>query len=183
MWFRILRSKYVKLLSRVPLVTWQCRVFKFVTTSWHQMSRVPLVTWRIVRRVLVDIVLFGLSLAELQLFTLQLLKHKPVTCLLVVSWRELNCTAVETGLWLVLHWNWAWSLCSLLFITSRPYSLVNTLLNSSSLRCSGIVLTELLHSNCLTHHCWLHRIWLLWDRCLAMAIPRCRGYVHYRSVG
>jgi hypothetical protein len=54
--------------------------------------------------------LFGLSLAELQLFTSQLITYKPVTCLLVhncgllvVGWRELNCSEL-VSYWLVLNW-------------------------------------------------------------------------------
>jgi hypothetical protein len=48
--------------------------------------------------------LFDLSLAELQLFTLQLITHKPVTCLLifncgvlVISWTELSCRELDSG--------------------------------------------------------------------------------------
>jgi hypothetical protein len=161
-------------------------------------------------------VLFGLSFAELQLFTLQL--YSTLTwdtlfyfsilycpswqsnlhfCLLtsgflVVSWRELNFgLLVMVGVnWTVAKWTGLRTGLNLNCLWPPFYNLaanwiVNTLLSSSSLRGRGIMLTELLHSNWLSLLCWLQQIWLLWDRCLGMAIPlffRCRGYGRYRSV-
>jgi hypothetical protein len=54
-----------------------------------------------------EICLFGLSLAELQLLTSQLITHKPVTCLLV-----LNCGLLRTELLHTEHSYWNWKLSS-----------------------------------------------------------------------
>jgi hypothetical protein len=153
---------------------------KFCRKVYKILSRVGWVTWLIIRKMLVyRFVSFGPTLAELQVFTSQLITHELVTCLLliksallVVSWRELNCRELELNC------------LQLPFYNLAANSTVNTLLNSSSLRCRGIVLPELLHSNWLSRLCWLPRIFVMeplpGNGCSAFI--RCLGFGCYRSV-
>jgi hypothetical protein len=76
-------------------------------------------------------------------------------------------------------------------ITSNPTIVISNwisdiILNSSSVRCHGIVLTGPLHSKLIFLRCWLQRIWFFMGPLPGRgysAFICCRIYGCYRSVG